>query len=552
MEPESPRSKKPAKLPGKKNPSKLPSSRICINLSDCKYSVHRDVCKELGWRVIRNDEFNFFCDIIWNDAAVNQDILGTLKPFQKLNHFPGIFTIARKNFLAFHLKKMAKEFPTFYNFFPETFCVPADRSNLIRFAETCRPNQPFIVKPEASSQGKGIFLVRKIDDIPPGDPYVVQKYIDRPLLIDGLKFDLRVYFLITSVTPLTMYMYHEGLGRFATETYTAPSQKNLSQMCQHLTNYAINKGSSKFSVDKDPTKADSGHKRSLKSVWNSLEEMGHSSEVIIEQIKKIAIKTLCSIQPILSHIYNSCQPEDITGGMCFEVLGLDIIIDETGKPFLLEVNHAPSFNTDTPFDKQVKSQLLQDLFRLLDVTIERRNAIQAQYKQKLEERISQRTSKNTVGGNREADRKLYRSKILEHAAKNSGGFSLIYSGHENNCEPYDHFMSYAQKMHLIQTGVLSEKAEDKNRQSSKAPLVGGRPEKENKPVDNLLRKQLSICQAEQKLSTKEQKEKINHSVKRLSLPKQLSLPLKALFSSEPAQKVEKKEVKPCIVNIGMF
>jgi len=55
--------------------------------------------------------------------------------------------------------------------------------------------------------------------------------------------------------------------------------------------------------------------------------------------------------------------------MCFEILGFDVIIDSKGKPYLLEVNHAPSFNDDTALDKQVKRNLLIDTFRLLNVTL---------------------------------------------------------------------------------------------------------------------------------------------------------------------------------------
>jgi tubulin polyglutamylase TTLL6/13 len=36
--------------------------------------------------------------------------------------------------------------------------------------------------------------------------------------------------------------------------------------------------------------------------------------------------------------------------MCFEILGMDVLIDYKLKPYLLEVNHTPSFSTDTPFD----------------------------------------------------------------------------------------------------------------------------------------------------------------------------------------------------------
>jgi tubulin polyglutamylase TTLL6/13 len=58
--------------------------------------------------------------------------------------------------------------------------------------------------------------------------------------------------------------------------------------------------------------------------------------------------------------------------MCFELLGFDIFIDRKAKPWLVEVNHAPSFNTDTAIDRIVKTELLTDTFKLLDATYEER------------------------------------------------------------------------------------------------------------------------------------------------------------------------------------
>ena len=75
----------------------------------------------------------------------------------------------------------------------------------------------FIVKPVGSSQGKGIFLTRTWEDIEPHDHLVAQKYIDPPYLIDGLKFDLRIYVLLYGINPLRIYLYEEGLARFATK-----------------------------------------------------------------------------------------------------------------------------------------------------------------------------------------------------------------------------------------------------------------------------------------------------------------------------------------------
>jgi tubulin polyglutamylase TTLL6/13 len=58
--------------------------------------------------------------------------------------------------------------------------------------------------------------------------------------------------------------------------------------------------------------------------------------------------------------------------MCFELLGFDVILDANLKPYLLEVNHAPSFATDSPLDYEVKRNLFVDLFPMLGLTLERK------------------------------------------------------------------------------------------------------------------------------------------------------------------------------------
>jgi tubulin polyglutamylase TTLL6/13 len=65
----------------------------------------------------------------------------------------------------------------------------------------------YIVKPEALSQGRGIFLTRSIEDVLNGHKYVVQRYLKNPLLLDGLKFDLRIYVLLAGSDPLRLYIY---------------------------------------------------------------------------------------------------------------------------------------------------------------------------------------------------------------------------------------------------------------------------------------------------------------------------------------------------------
>lgn len=79
----------------------------------------------------------------------------------------------------------------------------------------------WIMKPIGRSQGKGIFLFNKINEISEWsetanqpEPYIVQRYIHNPLLIGQKKFDLRIYVLVTSHNPLNIYLYRSGFARF--------------------------------------------------------------------------------------------------------------------------------------------------------------------------------------------------------------------------------------------------------------------------------------------------------------------------------------------------
>ena len=126
------------------------------------------------------------------------------------------------------------------------------------------------MKPEASCQGKGIFLTRGWEDIQAHEHYVVQRYMHKPYLIDGFKFDLRIYVLLAGVNPLRIFLYKEGLARFATVPYESPAPINLSNLFMHLTNYAINKDNENFVPNTSENNDDIGSKRSLTSVYKRI------------------------------------------------------------------------------------------------------------------------------------------------------------------------------------------------------------------------------------------------------------------------------------------
>ncbi len=147
-------------------------------------------------------------DVAWIDCYQDFSDFSKLKSYQKINFFPGIGCLARKDHLSRNLIRLKKMFPEDYDFFPETYVMPMDYDTFkSQFPKTGK--QPtFIVKPQASSQGRGIFLTQTWRNVPNSHRYVVQRYITNPYLLDDLKFDLRIYVLVTSVDPLKIYLFN--------------------------------------------------------------------------------------------------------------------------------------------------------------------------------------------------------------------------------------------------------------------------------------------------------------------------------------------------------
>lgn len=62
------------------------------------------------------------------------------------------------------------------------------------------------------------------------------------------------------------------------------------------------------------------------------------------------------------------------------MLGFDFMIDANGKSYLLEINHTPSFTTDTPLDDLVKSNLVRDTLILMNINSKSRDKILSEIK----------------------------------------------------------------------------------------------------------------------------------------------------------------------------
>jgi len=388
--------------------------RVLVKFVQCKAVIVRETTRLVGWRECKPGDDNW--DVAWGDttAALFRGVQ-QLKPFQRVNHFPLMQIICRKDLLAQHLQTIRQLCPNHlkeFCFFPETWVLPGDVQRFWAFVRQSLERHPkdeklcrgrsksrnrrsltrgergtsadtsdeeeedqvltFIAKPRAAARGNGIFLFQvrpadlrapraRLKEVLDSEKMVVQSFLSKPLLIDGYKWDMRVYVLVTNVHPLTVYLYTDGLARFCTDLYEAPEEENLEMREMHLTNFSINWESDAFEDTED---GGTGSKRSLRTVLESSVEDGDN---IWLQIAECVKKTLLAIGPKMQDNYDRYfgRSRDGGGSACFELLGFDFILDEEQRLFLLEVNSAPSLSTPTNLDEEIKECVLMEGFGLL-------------------------------------------------------------------------------------------------------------------------------------------------------------------------------------------
>uniref|UniRef100_A0A8D2PRX6 Uncharacterized protein n=1 Tax=Zosterops lateralis melanops TaxID=1220523 RepID=A0A8D2PRX6_ZOSLA len=176
-----------------------------------------------------------------------------------------------------------------------------------------RKTRTFICKPDNSCQGRGIFITHHLEEIN-SSPHLCSCPFpsSQPFLIDGFKFDMRIYVLVTSCDPLRIFLYKEGLARFATMRYIDHSTRNLGDTCMHLTNYAINKHNENFITDDTVGSKRYWHVQALQEHCLGTLHSYDTSKLWAD-IDDIVIKTLISAHPVLKHHYQTCFSNHTTG-----------------------------------------------------------------------------------------------------------------------------------------------------------------------------------------------------------------------------------------------
>lgn len=303
-------------------------------------------------------------NIIWKLLKKEKmfPLLENINKYQRFNHFPMTWQLSRKDNLYSNFKKMKEKFPNDFNYMPETYVLPKDSEAFLPKIENYKMTKEnmWLFKPVASSRGRGIRLMQNPDNLP--SKGLVTKYIYNPHLINGKKYDLRLYLLITGYSPLKIYLYDDGLTRFASEEYNL-NETNMSNRFIHLTNYSINKTSTNYQKN-DNASNEEGSKWSLQTLKNHMIKEKVDFNLVWSKIKDIMIKTIISVTDDAIPLIKTFN---IASNNLFELYGVDILLDEKFNPWLMEVNLNPSLNCDSELDLQIKSKLLTDIFNIIGI-----------------------------------------------------------------------------------------------------------------------------------------------------------------------------------------
>jgi hypothetical protein len=327
--------------------------------------------------------------ILWWEGLMQHEDFLMVYPHQRVNKIPGIEILCSKTSFFQSLSRMKQHFPIFYNFFPITYQLPSQFSEFQRehvrlCVELSRQTPTFvsasggitwIMKPSNGCCGNGIHLIQNSFQVATQMQHsVIQRYVS-PYLVNGYKFDFRFYVLITTLDPLTIYLYNEGLARFCSHFYHPPTRDNLKDRYCHLTNTAVNMTNLEHQesilefasvvlrriVVNDPRGVNLWQRirqivllSILSQYQNMLQNVG---EVTAEGKRKPAPQKGWKLprKPI----------QDLR--RYFQLLGIDVMLNDQCDPMVLELNDRPSMSVTYEMEEELKTRIVYEALKVITV-----------------------------------------------------------------------------------------------------------------------------------------------------------------------------------------
>ncbi|XP_063312651.1 tubulin polyglutamylase TTLL5-like [Pelobates fuscus] len=402
-----------------------------------------------GFQKVEASSSNF--NLMWTGPYNNASVLANLSKFQKINHFPNSMQLGHKDLLCKNIQTLQKKHGAqTYNFLPQSYVLPNDNKE---FRKVISKDQgPWISKPVSACQGRGIQIINSFSQINRRETLLVSRYIKNPLLVDGFKFDLRLYVLVTSYDPLIIYLYEEGLTRFATNQYK-PTEDNMKNQYMHLTNTSINKANANYVRSTNPEVENHGSLWSMGALLRHLKELGKDTATLMSKIEELVIKSIISAEGSIASVLQGTLADR---RKCFELYGFDVLVDETLKPWLLEVNLMPSLVSDGPLELKIKANLLADTLTLIGVQCQ--NTQQNMDKGPIiTAKVKEGYQKTAAGQTETSQERMKIIREVKEEEERRGGFIRIFPN-KDTWKKYSNFLTYKSFNSMLASHLFTKKS----------------------------------------------------------------------------------------------
>ncbi len=177
---------------------------------------------------------------------------------------------------------------------------------------------------------------------------ILQKYLEKPLLYQGRKFDIRIWILIIGGQENFVYIFKQGHLKATCAEYDI----NSSSPFIHLTNYSVQKHNADFS------KREIGNEISYKDFQDELDKKKTGKNFLKDIYPKIVYIIRLAVGAAKSNINHLNRIN------CFEIFGCDFILDEKYKPYLLEININPGLEISSPLISKLVPRMVDDALKL--------------------------------------------------------------------------------------------------------------------------------------------------------------------------------------------
>ncbi|TGZ49818.1 tubulin glycylase 3A [Temnothorax longispinosus] len=235
----------------------------------------------------------------------------------------------------------------------------------------------WILKPSHLCCGNGIVISHDLKDIlrraeqKPKDYYIVQKYIERPLLIKETKFDIRLWYLVTSTFPLTIWLFKEAFLRFSSKPYTFSTYHEAIHICNTAIQEKYDDEKRRRQRRKQGDPEEPASSRSMRDQgWDCeklneyLKSIGHEGEPYYDLIYP---KMMEAIVLMMLAAQNHMERRRCS----FELYGADFMLAEDMSVWLIEINTNPRMHPPSSrVTRRLYSNVLESLVKvIMDVPV---------------------------------------------------------------------------------------------------------------------------------------------------------------------------------------